>query len=133
MLDFRVSRCGSVLLSLAALALPRAGAAQTGNGGQVELGVYGLYTHFDPAGLAIGSHYGVGSRVGLFLNRLISLEANGDYTPEAVTPTAKVTSVARVGGALLLNLRVGGQHAVYLGGGYEQTYYRAAVTADQSG
>lgn len=132
MLNFRVSKKW-VLLSLAAFSLPGRAASQTGNGGQVELGVYGLYTRFDPTGAAIGSHAGVGSRLGLFLNRLISIEANGDYTPEAVTPAAKVTSVARVGGALLLNLRLGGQHAVYLGGGYEQTYYRAAVTSDLRG
>src|SRR5882724_9772181 len=133
MLDFRASPIRLAGLALAALTLPGRVTAQTGNGGQVELGVYGLYTRFDPTGVGLGSQGGIGSRLGLFLNRLISVEANGDYTPSALTLAGKATNVARVGGALLLNLRLGGQHAVYLGGGYEQTFYRDALTGDQSG
>lgn len=107
--------------------------AQTGHAGQIELGGYGTYTRYDPAGLGLDAQGGVGSRLGVFLTRAISLEANGDYTTTSVTSSRKSASVARVGGALLLNLHLGGEHAVYLGGGYEQAFYRDAIAADQAG
>jgi outer membrane protein OmpA-like peptidoglycan-associated protein len=131
MFGFRVSP-GQLML-LAAAAMPSVAVAQTGSGGQVELGVYGLYTRFDPAGIGLQQQGGVGSRLAFFVNRLISVEANGDYTTSALATTGRSTNVARVGGALLFNIRLGGQHAMYIGGGYEQAFYRDAITADQSG
>lgn len=113
-----------VLLS----ALPFAARAQTGVAGQVELGGYGSYTHYDAA-TALAGQSGAGGRLGFYLSRLLSLEANGDY---AVTqlPAGADVSVSRIGGNLLFHARAMG---LYLGAGYERLYQRGARVGEPSG
>ncbi len=113
-----------VLLSV----LPLAARAQTGVAGQVELGGYGSYTHYDAA-TALAGQSGAGGRLGFYLSRLLSLEANGDY---AVTqlPAGADVSVSRIGGNLLFHARAMG---LYLGAGYERLYQRGARVGEPSG
>jgi outer membrane protein OmpA-like peptidoglycan-associated protein len=119
--------------AIAALSMPSALLAQTGRGGQVEVGAFGSFTRFDPAKLGFANKFGAGGRTGLFLSRLLSLEVAGDYTRSHETLPADEVGAARLAALALFNFRLLGPNQVYLGGGYERTSYRGARSGDENG
>ena len=88
------------LVAVAATA-PLALYAQTGAAHQVELGAFGAYTHYDPTATNLAGRSGAGGRLGYYFSRLLSLEADGDYTVTRFNPAGADVSVSRVGGAPL--------------------------------
>lgn len=124
-------RIAVVLLALTAV--PAAAYSQSGRGGQVEVGAYGSVASYDNTALGLKREFGAGGRYGLFLSRVFALEANGDFTVTRLLSTGAAVNVARVGGTLLANARLGGLGSVYLGGGYERLAYRGALTFDDNG
>jgi len=120
-----------VRLAAVAVALPLALQAQTGAAHQLELGAFGSYTHYDASATNLAGRSGAGGRLGYYFSRLISLEADGDYTVTRFNPAGADVSVSRVGGSVLFHARAMG---LYLGAGYERLYYRgAAVTQNDGG
>lgn len=107
--------------------------AQAGLGGQVELGSYGVVTTYDGVSVGLDTRMGAGGRLGLFLNRFLSLEANGDYTITDSVGSGTEVNVARVGGTIMANLPVASWNAFYLGAGYERLFYRGAIEEDDHG
>jgi outer membrane protein OmpA-like peptidoglycan-associated protein len=95
--------------------------------------VYGLLSRFDNTALGLQQKFGVGGRYGIVLSRVFAIEANGDYTVTNVAATGALVNVARVGGTLLANARLGGIGSVYLGAGYERLAYRGALAFDDNG
>jgi hypothetical protein len=85
--------------------------AQAGLGGQVELGSYGVVTTYDGVSVGLDTRMGAGGRLGLFLNRFLSLEANGDYTITDSVGSGTEVNVARVGGTIMANLPVASWNA----------------------
>lgn len=112
------------------MALPLTGHAQTAAGRQVELGAFGSYTRYDPTATSLLGRSGAGGRLGYYFSRLVSLEANGDYTPTEVTPAGNEVTISRVGGTMLVHARAMG---LYLGAGYERLFYRGAVATESDG
>jgi outer membrane protein OmpA-like peptidoglycan-associated protein len=102
--------------------------AQSGRGGQIEVGTYGSIAMYDNTALGLQREFGAGGRYGIFLTRVLQVEANGDYTMTHQTLTGQSVNVARVGGTLLLNARLGGIGSLYFGGGAEQQAYRGALS-----
>jgi outer membrane protein OmpA-like peptidoglycan-associated protein len=124
-------RKSAPLLALVALLAGSATAlAQSGAGGQVELGTYGVFNRFDEPATNLASGYGVGGRLGLYFSRLLSLEASGDYTPTEIAAQGADVGVTRLAASLLLHARALG---FYLGGGYERSYYRGALQGQDDG
>jgi outer membrane protein OmpA-like peptidoglycan-associated protein len=122
-----------LLLSSVVLSMPAPSAfleAQSGRGGQVEIGAYGTFAAFDNTALALRRQFGVGGRYGFFLSRVFAIEANGDYTVTRHNVTRSTVNVARVGGTLLANARLGGFGSVYVGAGYERLAYRGGMAFD---
>ena len=120
-----------VRLAAVATAVPLALQAQTGAAHQVELGAFGSYTHYDATATNLAGRSGAGGRLGYYFSRLLSLEADGDYTVTRFNPAGADVSVSRVGGSLLFHARAMG---LYLGAGYERLFYRgAAVTQNDGG
>jgi outer membrane protein OmpA-like peptidoglycan-associated protein len=111
-------------------ALPAALRAQTGASHQVELGAFGSYTRYDPAADSLAGHSGAGGRVGYYFSRLISLEADGDYTVTRFNQAGADVSVSRVGGSMLFHARAMG---LYLGAGYDRLFYRGKVSTENDG
>jgi outer membrane protein OmpA-like peptidoglycan-associated protein len=120
---------GLLLLTLAT----SPGVAQSGKGGQVELGTFGSFTRFDRSPTNLASNYGVGGRLGLFLTRFLALETGGDYTVTKLAGSGPDVSVSRVGATLLLNGTVFGTTALYFGGGAERQYYRGGLVLEDDG
>jgi outer membrane protein OmpA-like peptidoglycan-associated protein len=60
---------------------------------------------------------------------LFTIEGNGDYTVTRQTVGFGTVNVARLGGTLLANTRIG----FYIGAGYERLYYRGAVNFVDNG
>ena len=75
---------------------------------------------------------GVGGSFGMFLTRMFSVEGWGSFTTTAVDGTANDVEVARVAGTLLANMGFTGG-SFFIGAGYEKSFYRAALTGDESG
>lgn len=117
-------------LAAAAVAVPFALHAQTGAAHQVELGAFGTYTHFDPTATNLAGRSGAGGRLGYYFSRLISVEADGDYTVTRFNPAGADVSVSRIGGSMLFHARAMG---LYLGAGYERLFYRGAATTENDG
>lgn len=116
------------LVALACWALPAG--AQSGAAHQVELGAFGTYTRYDRTATNLAGRSGGGGRLGFYLSRLLSLEANGDYTVTKLSPTGAEVTISRVGGTALFHARALG---AYLGAGYERFYYRGARVAQDNG
>ncbi len=104
---------------------------QNGHGGRVELGTYGTFTRYDAQSLDFDSKLGAGGRLGLFLARGLSIEANGDFTQTAASGTQ--VDVARVGGTVFGHLPLASWNSLYFGAGYERLFYRGGVIADDNG
>lgn len=119
-----------VLLALSLTASPMP--AQSGVGGQVELGTYGLFTQFDATSVGLENQFGAGARLGFHLSRLFAFEASGDYTLANVGTGGAEVEVTRFGGTLLTHLRFGGS-AIYFGGGAERLFYRKGIESDENG
>ncbi|UCG86228.1 MAG: OmpA family protein [Gemmatimonadota bacterium] len=129
-------RYGVLASSLACLALlcepqlTNPALAQTGSGGQLEVGVLGQYTSYDE-GVAVEAKPGAGGRIAFFLTSVFALEANGDYTvTNRGTDTERVT-VTRLGADLVAYGQVTSWNAFYVGAGYERQYYRGATYQDE--
>ncbi|GBD32058.1 MAG: hypothetical protein KatS3mg081_2226 [Gemmatimonadales bacterium] len=121
----------SALLALAALlAGGSAARAQSGVGGQIELGTFGVFNRFDQPATSLSSGYGIGGRLGFYFSRLLSLETSGDYTPTEIAAQGADVGVTRLGASLLLHARAMG---FYLGAGYERSYYRGALQGEDDG
>ncbi len=104
--------------------------AQTGSGGQVELGILGTITQYDDS-LGLERQFGGGGRVGYFLTRVFSLEVNGDYTVTELSASGDRVKVARLAADLVAYGHVASWTAFYLGAGYEREYYRGATYNDE--
>lgn len=107
-------------------------AAQTGRGGQVELGAYGAWTRFPDAALTLEDAGGAGGRLALFLNRILALEASGDFTSTDLVGGARVR-MTRIGGSVLGYLPLTGGTALYLGAGYERAFFREGIGDEADG
>lgn len=124
-------RC-TAALSFLAVALTASGLeAQSGKAGQVELGAFGAFTKFDGTSLGLDDEFGAGGRLGIFLTRVFSVEANGDYT--ATNSLAGPANVARIGGTVLAHANVVPWSTFYIGAGYERLFYRGGINADDNG
>ncbi len=131
---FRIAALGILGAGASLTAVPPSSlVAQAGVGGQVELGSYGVVTTYDGASVGLDTRIGAGGRLGLFLNRFLSLEANGDYTVTDSIGSGTEVNVARVGGTLVANLPVASWNALYLGAGYERLFYRGGIEEDDQG
>jgi hypothetical protein len=106
--------------------------AQTGVGGQVEVGALGVSTMFDDS-TGFENEFGAGGRLGLFLSRVFSLEGSGDYTVTSLATTGAEVRVARIGGTLLAHMHMLPGNALYLGAGYEKALYSGARDDDDGG
>jgi outer membrane protein OmpA-like peptidoglycan-associated protein len=104
-------------------------AAQRGSAGQVELGGYAAFARYDGPNLGLAQKFGVGGRWGLFLSRVFSLDANGDYTVTSQSLGGATVNVARLGATLEANTHVG----AYIGAGYERLFYRGALSFQDNG
>jgi len=104
--------------------------AQTGAGGQLEVGVLGHYTAYDE-NVGLENKPGAGGRIGFFFTPVFALEVNGDYTvTNRGTDTERVTAT-RVGADLVAYGQVTSWNAFYVGVGYERQYYRGAKYEDE--
>jgi outer membrane protein OmpA-like peptidoglycan-associated protein len=110
--------------------VPHSGRAQTAAARQVELGAFGSYTRYDPTATSLSGRSGAGGRLAYYFSRLISLEANGDYTVTELTPAGNDVTVSRLGGTMLFHGRAMG---LYLGAGYERLFYRGALATETDG
>lgn len=109
----------TVLVAVAAVGTPAPGTAQ--EGGVVELGVFGRYTRFDET-LKLDDRPGGGARVGLFLSRFLSLEADASYT--GTTGPAGVTGwYVPLHARAVVHIPLGELSALSLGGGYVRHEY----------
>lgn len=124
-----LSRHAAGVLALL-IAFPLSGRAQTGAARQVELGAFGSYTRYDPTATSLSGRSGAGGRLAYYFSRLLSLEANGDYTVTELTPAGNDVTVSRVGGTMLVHGRAMG---LYLGAGYERLFYRGALATESNG
>lgn len=124
-------RVAALILLSAALAAPGLH-AQSGNAGQVELGAFGTYTKYDAGSLGLRDEFGAGGRLGFFLSRVFSVEANGDYTTTDST-TGTAVNVTRIGGTLLAHAQLAPWSTFYIGAGYERLFYRGGIDADDNG
>lgn len=120
------------IAGLAVLLVPTLATAQSGRGGQVEVGTYGSIAAYDNAALGLQRQFGAGGRYGIFLSRVFAIEANGDYTLTKQTLSLQSVNVARVGGTLLANARLGKIGSLYLGLGGERQFYRGALSFDDN-
>ncbi len=120
-------------LTLAAALLAVTAQAQSGNGGQVELGAFGTFTKYDPASVGLRDEFGAGGRLAFFLSRVFSIEANGDYTTTDSSVVGGSANVARIGGTVLAHARVAPWSTFYIGAGYERLFYRGAINAEDNG
>ncbi len=107
--------------------------SQSGNRGQVELGMFGTFTRFDDTSIGLTDEYGAGARLGVFLSRMFSIEASGDFTTTRDLNPGTEVSVSRVGGTILGNLSYAGSNAFYIGAGYERVMYRTGYDIDDNG
>ncbi|UCD23559.1 MAG: OmpA family protein [Gemmatimonadota bacterium] len=103
---------------------------QAGEGGQVELGLSGLYTAFDDS-LDLTSKAGAGGRLGFFFSRVFALEVSGDHTVTQTKATNDQVSFTRIGASFVAYGHIASWNAVYLGVGYDRQYYRDAMNADE--
>lgn len=120
----------SLALLSGLLAAAEAGYAQNGTPGQVELGVFGVYSRYDRAATGFSPNAGAGGRLALYVSRLISLETSGDYTVTDLTGGLSELGITRLGATLLFHTRALG---FYMGPGYERSYYRGPFTAVDAG
>lgn len=104
--------------------------AQNGTPGQLELGVFGVYSRYDRAATGFSPNTGAGGRLALYLNRLLSLETSGDYTVTDATGGISDLGITRLGATVLFHTRALG---FYMGPGYERSYYRGPFTAVDDG
>jgi outer membrane protein OmpA-like peptidoglycan-associated protein len=107
--------------------------AQVANPWQVELGAFGTGIKYDSDNAALASKFGAGGRLGLFLSRIFSLEASGDYTQTEESVSAASVNVSRLRGTLYANTRPTMLGRVYLGAGYSRLYYRGATDGEDNG
>jgi OOP family OmpA-OmpF porin len=106
--------------------------AQTGKGGQVELGVLGAYTTYDKASVGLTADAGAGGRLGVFFNRTFALEVRGDQTRSEDSVSGKV-DVTRMSGTLYAYAPATAVGRFYLGAGYTRSLYRGAADVDSDG
>ncbi|MGD2134697.1 MAG: OmpA family protein [Gemmatimonadales bacterium] len=126
-----IRRATVVALTVAGPAGPLA--AQSGTAWQVEWGAFGSLTKYDDVGGALGSSLGSGARLGLYLSRIFSVEASGDYTPTELTTSALGVNVGRVGATLFAHTRPSVFGSAYLGAGVGRFYYRGALDVEDTG
>ncbi len=126
---FRTSLVACVAL-LSEPLLATVAMAQTGAGGQLEVGVLGQYTAYDE-NVTLRNEGGAGGRIGFFFTRVFALEANGDYTvTDRGSNTDRVT-VTRLSADLVAYGQVTSWNAFYVGVGYERQYYRGDTDEEE--
>lgn len=113
--------------------LPAVGAAQTGRGGQVELGGFGTLTSYDSENAGFESTVGGGGWLGLYVSRLLSIEGTGDYTVTRVAATGADMRLVRLGALLVAHTRSTPIGSIYLGAGYQRQFYRGVFEAEDDG
>jgi outer membrane protein OmpA-like peptidoglycan-associated protein len=119
----------TLLLAFCVCALEGLAQGQAGTGGQVELGISGIYTVFDDS-LNLNNKAGAGGRLGFFFSRVFALEVNGDYTVTQSTTNDQV-SLTRIGADFVAYGHIASWNAVYLGVGYERQHYRDAINTNE--
>jgi len=117
----------TLLASLAAACLSSAAWAQSGEKGQVELGIYGLVTAYDGEAVGLESKIGAGGLLGYYFTRTFSLEAFADHTTTTATATGQDVKVTNVGGTLFGHTRPTILGSLYVGVGYTRVFYAGAV------
>ncbi len=118
---------------LATASITANAAAQVGNPGQVELGVLGAVTAYDKTDTGLDAGFGAGARLGLFVTRLIAIEANGDHTSTDQQATGDAVQVTRLGGTIYAHTLSMGVANAYLGLGFGRVYYRGASVGEDWG
>ncbi len=90
--------------------------------GAVEVGGFGRYTWFD-SDLNFENDVGLGGRLGIFVVRNISVEADASYTHTLSAEGLSVRSIP-LHGRLVWNAPLGEHSAFLLGGGYTRQLFR---------
>ncbi len=123
----RVAVAMAVVASLCAPPLT----AQSGTGGQVELGGFGIYTGYDQTNLGFQSELGAGGWAGFYITKTFKIEGFGDFTETRFDATGTEMRVARVGGAVLAHMgfSIG---TLYGGLGFERLVYRGTADVDDN-
>lgn len=133
--DYRLALMRRMSFLLTVFLLTLAGfvttaSAQIGQARQIELGGYAGLSRYDRTGLALANEFGAGGRLAYFLSRLISIEAAGDFTETNEGTAIDRINVTRLAALGLFHFRILG---LYLGTGFERTYYRGKRTGEESG
>jgi OOP family OmpA-OmpF porin len=113
------------------LAIGAAVPASAQRGGTVEIVPVGRYA-FYPDSLQLKNGFGIGAELGLFVTRMLSLEAGGSYALTSLPDSASV-SVSRLSGRFLVHLPLRGRSTALFGIGYTSVRYGRGLDADQSG
>ena len=118
------------VLAGALLALsPVAATAQ--RAGAVELGGFGRYTWFD-SDLNFDNDVGIGGRLGIFVVRNLSVEADASYTHTLSADRLNIRSIP-LHGRMVYNAPLGEHSAFLLGGGYTRQLFRTGYRETSSG
>jgi outer membrane protein OmpA-like peptidoglycan-associated protein len=129
----------TLLLRVLAVALPALAvgplpaAAQSGTGGQVEIGLLGTYTTFDKESIGLTADPGAGGRLGFFFNRTFALEARGDFTRTETTVAREQVDLSRLSGTLYAFAPRTSVGRFYLGAGYTRSNYGGGLDAQGNG
>jgi outer membrane protein OmpA-like peptidoglycan-associated protein len=99
--------------------------------GTIELGAFGRYTWFDKH-LDFDKKVGVGGRLGIFVLRNLSLEADGSYTATNAQG-GELVRAEPLHGRLVYNAPLGAHSAFLLGAGYTRQLFRTNYRETKSG
>jgi len=100
-------------------------------GGSVEFGGFGRYTHFDQT-LQFSHEAGAGGRLGIFLVKHLELEGAGGYT-RTQTPLGQSVDYFPIYARLVYNAPLFGGFSFMLGAGYVHNEYRGDVQGADNG
>jgi hypothetical protein len=88
----------TLVAALTATCLSAPAWAQSGEKGQVELGIYGLVTKYDNDAVALETKFGAGGLLGYYFTRTFSLQAFADHTTTTASATGQDVKVTNLGG-----------------------------------
>jgi outer membrane protein OmpA-like peptidoglycan-associated protein len=123
----------TLLAALAVACLSAPAWAQSGEKGQVELGIYGLVTSYNNDNVGLESKIGAGGLLGYYFTSTFSLEAFADHTTTTAKATGQDVKVTNLGATFYGHTRGTVLGSLYLGAGYTRVFYAGAVdTVDNS-
>jgi hypothetical protein len=117
----------TLVAALTATCLSAPAWAQSGEKGQVELGIYGLVTKYDNDAVALETKFGAGGLLGYYFTRTFSLQAFADHTTTTASATGQDVKVTNLGGTFFGHTRGTVLGSLYVGAGYTRVFYAGAV------